>query len=146
MLTTPLLLCGCATDHVLAPAREQSAELAQSAEVLSRERQWLDAYERHDVRLMEDILAPEFMITYPWGRAMDRAAVLAQIRAGGGPSGVRLRTEGSRVVVSGDGATVTGVLLMESPRGTRRNRYYDHWSRRAGKWQVVASTLSEAAR
>lgn len=125
---------------------EQSAPADPRNEILRRERQWLDAYERHDASLMEDILAPEFVITYPSGRTMDRAAVLAQLGGASGPSGMRFRTEDTDVRVAGDSATVTGVLVMESPRGARRTRYSDSWSRRSGAWRVVASVLSEMPR
>ena len=145
LLATPLILCGCATGAVRQDAAGIRAPAAADAgaEVLRREREWLDAYERRDPVAMAEILADEFLITYPNGRMLSKAAVVAQMERMGGASSSRFSTQEVQARDLGGAVVVTGVLTMESPRGTSRQRYTDTWVRRDGRWQVVASHLSE---
>lgn len=145
LLGTPLILWGTAVKaapwQADAPARaEQPAD--PQADVLALERAWLDAYQARDVAAMETIVGDEFAITFPDGRMMTKADVLAQIR---GPGRSPLfSTEGVEARRFGDTVILTGTLVTETSRGRQLNRYTDTWVRRAGRWQVVASHLSAA--
>ncbi len=142
----PLLLCACAV-HAM-PVRAQSpVTTAAETEVRKLERAWLDAYERHDVAAMTEIVANDFMITYPDGTIVDKLGTLGQIsgpvRPGMGP---RFSTEKVQARVYGDTVILSGILLTKSAQAggppPRRNRYTDTYVRLKGRWKVVTSHLS----
>jgi len=145
LLGAPLLLA-CAVHSVPALAQRPTAATSEAA-VRKLERAWLDAYEQHDDVAMAEIVASDFIITYPDGTTLDKVGTLNQIsgpaRAGMGPW---FRTEEVRARVFGDAVILNGILLTESAQAggppARRNRYTDIYVRRNGRWQVVASHLS----
>ena len=129
----------------------RAADDRSAAEVKALERAWLDAYEQFDAAAMDRIVADDFRITFPDGSRQDKAQLLAMIRAPRDPSAAHLRffTEEVEAKSRGDLVVLSGVVVTETtPRGgtpTReRSRYTDTYVRRDGRWQVLASHLSNA--
>jgi uncharacterized protein (TIGR02246 family) len=118
-------------------------------EVRKLERQWLDAYEKHDVAAMEKIVANEFTATFPDGRMQSKAQILkfiGQPRRAGSPS-PKFSSEDVQARVFGDTVVLTGklVTLWPGPNDTsmkQEARYTDTYVKRDGNWQVVASAMS----
>ena len=143
LFSTLMLLCGCAAPATV--SGQASTALAPrgdaAAEVHRFERAWLDAYETHDARAMELLLAEEFVITYPGGQRLARADVLRQIAA---PSsrGTRFRTEEVRAHAAPGTVVLTGVLITETGTRHMRQLYTDTWVQQGGRWQVLSSHLS----
>lgn len=145
LFAAPLLLCGCAAQGASAQPVPVAAPTA-AAEVQRRERAWLDAYERHDAALMDDLLAPAFIITFPDGRQDGRAEVLRQISGPARPDGPRFRTEGVAARGTGDTIVLTGTLVTAQGGREMRLIYTDTWVRNGARWQVLASHLGPAPR
>jgi len=151
LLAVSLMLSGCAANPLNPnpPATFRDAATAQS-EVKRLERAWLNAYERHDGAAMQNIVADEFVITFPDGKSLTKAAVLAQLSQPQRPGSQspRFFTEGVVANVFAAAVILRGTLVTESGSGPtlrrRLNSYTDTYIRRGGKWQVVASHLSQA--
>jgi ketosteroid isomerase-like protein len=115
--------------------------------VRSVEREWLDAYEKHDADAMARILADEFTISYGDGRTENKTQVLESVKAhaNAGPAS-KFSTEEVHAQIDGDSVVLTGRLLQTSDRGgetkTMRFSYTDTYKQRDGRWQVVNSRLS----
>lgn len=115
------------------------------------ERAWLDAYEQHDEKAMNEIVADDFVITFPDGSMQTKPEVMAQIRMprrADSPTS-KFHTEDVRARVYGDTVVLTGRVISEWRRGDEtvsqnRMRYTDTYVKRNGRWQVVASHLSNA--
>lgn len=111
------------------------------------ERAWLDAYEQHDAKAMEAIVADDFIITFPSGREQTKAQIIDSIRTPRQPGRTQtFRTEEVRARTYGDTVILTGRLVEESQREDKSTKehmlYTDTYVRRNGRWQVVASHLS----
>jgi ketosteroid isomerase-like protein len=145
LLTTPLVLCACATQAVSdrRPAAPHSSEQAL-AQVRQAERAWLDAYERHDAATMAGLLAREFVITYPGGRRLTRQEALRQVEASAGRPPTRFRSENVNAYSAGATIVLTGTLVGEGARGQIRQLYTDTWVWDSGSWRVLSSHLSQA--
>ena len=116
------------------------------AEVRALEREWLDAYEKHDAEAMKRIVADDFTIYFGDGSMQTKADILAMLARGAGKPGPAFTTEDVRARVYGDTVILTGRVITEMQRadGTKSrsaSRYTDTYVRRGGKWQVVASHL-----
>src|SRR3954467_11318023 len=85
--------------------------------------------EKGDVKRFEEILADDFMSSYPDGSLHDKAEVLELTAQ---PVTFRGRgAEGVRVRVRGDFAIIRGRFDSRSADGKpRRGRYTDNWARR----------------
>jgi uncharacterized protein (TIGR02246 family) len=122
-----------------------------AAQVRRLEREWLDAYEQRDSAAMQRIVAGDFTIVYPDGTRQTRAEILAALergRASGRPAS-RFHTEDVQARAYGDTVVLTGRVITRktNPDGTERrqeSRYTDTYVRLDGRWQVVASHLSNA--
>jgi len=117
-------------------------------DVRALERAWLDAYETFDVAAMERIVADDFEITFGDGSRQDKPALVAMLQAprnAGAPTS-RFFTEDVRSRVRGETVILTGTVVTETTRDgettQERARYTDTYARRDGRWQVVASHLS----
>jgi uncharacterized protein (TIGR02246 family) len=117
-------------------------------EVRQLERQWLDAYEQNNAEAMDRIVADDFMITFPNGAMQTKPQLMAMIRTPRRASqpAMRFYTEDVRSRAYGETVVLTGKVVTESVRDgqTARElaRYTDTYVRRGGRWQVVASHLS----
>ncbi len=140
-----------AVGHVLllAQSAERRPLTEAEKEVRSLEREWLDAYERRDPVAMDRIVAEDFVITFPNGTRQTKRKLMASLRAprkAGAPS-LRFYTEHVQSRAYGDTVILIGLVTTEYERDGKtikeQSRYTDTYVRRNGKWQVVASHLSE---
>jgi Domain of unknown function (DUF4440) len=121
------------------------------SDVRARERAWLDAYEKRDPDVMSNVLADGFVITFPNGAQMDKAAVVGQMRrprpADYRPP--RFTTRGT-IALARDGVIILIGQVIETrldPKGVRSEEvssYTDTWVREGSTWRVLASHLSRA--
>jgi peptidylprolyl isomerase len=118
-------------------------------ELKKLERQWLDAYIKHDPDTMARIEADDFTITYPDGSVRTKAEeVEAQRNAQKqiADSSLSNTTEDEHIRVYGDTAVLTGIFVRkgssQNPSAISRSRYTDVYVRRGGVWRVVASQLT----
>lgn len=127
-------------------AQDDAAQTVQKLE-----RAWLDAYEQHDSKAMDAIVADDFSITFPNGSMQTKPQIMASLnpsRPPGAPT-MKFRTEEVRARVYGDTVILTGLVITEIQRAgqgnsTEQQRYTDTYVKRNGRWQVVASHLSNA--
>ncbi len=134
----------------LAPA--QQPKLSQAEEEVRRlERQWLDAYEQNDAEAMNRIVADDFTITFPNGEMQTKPQLMTMVKAPRRASQprMRFRTEGVQSRAYGNTVILIGKVITEYERegktATEQSRYTDTYVRRGGRWQVVASHLSNVA-
>jgi uncharacterized protein (TIGR02246 family) len=136
------LIAGCG----LVLAQDDAGQAVQKLE-----RDWLNAYEQHDEKAMDAIVAEDFTITFPNGSMQTKSQILASIkspRAPGGPA-MKFHTEEVKARVYGDTVILTGRVVTEYQRdgqttSKEQQRYTDTYVKRNGRWQVVASHLSNA--
>ena len=125
------------------------AQGGPTQEVQKLERSWLDAYEQHDAKAMDAIVADDFTITFPDGRVQTKPQIIASLRSPRPADGrsMKFRTEEVQPRAYGDVVVITGIVVTELQRdgktvSERRERYTDTYLKRNGRWQVVASHLS----
>lgn len=118
-------------------------------EVQKLERAWLDAYEQHDAKAMETIVADDFTITFPDGSMQTKPQIMAGLRSPRPADGrsMKFRTEEVQPRAYGDVVILVGIVVTEYQRDSKtvsesRQRYTDTYVKRNGRWQVVASHLS----
>jgi len=138
------------TLSLVSGAQAQSLSQDKGADVRKLERSWLDAYEKHDVAAMTAIVADDFVITFPDGSQQTKPQILRMIGRPVVPEqAMKFRTEDVKTRVYGDTVILSGRVITESTRDgklvTEQQTYTDTYVRRDGKWQVVASHLSNVA-
>ena len=117
-------------------------------DVRKLEREWLDAYEKNDPVAMERIVADDFSITFPNGAMQTKPQLMSMIKAPrrAGQPRMKFYTDGVRSRAYGDTVILTGRVTTEYERDGKtvkeQSRYTDTYVRRGGRWQVVASHLS----
>jgi ketosteroid isomerase-like protein len=127
----------------------QSNEKTAEREVRALERAWLDAYEKHDVKAMTEIVGDEFVIIFPNGQKQTKQQVIDMIKRPGRPGmAVKHRTEDVKAEVRGDKVVLRGRVISETLRdgaviSREESLYVDTYVRRDGRWQVVDSKLTE---
>jgi ketosteroid isomerase-like protein len=137
-----LLMLIAACGQVL--AQDDAGQVVQKLE-----RAWLDAYEQHDEKAMDAIVADDFTITFPNGSIQTKAQIMAAMknpRSPGGP-GMKFHTEDVQPRVYGNTVVLIGRVVTEyqragQPTSKEEQRYTDTYVKRNGRWQVVASHLS----
>ena len=145
------LLIATSFSHSLAQQARQSNLTKAEEEVRRLERQWLDAYEQNNPEAMDRIVADDFTITFPNGALQTKPQLMAMIKARRRTAepGMRFRTEDVRSRAYGDTVILIGRVVTEYERDGKTvrelSRYTDTYVRRNGRWQVVASHLSEIA-
>lgn len=135
--------------YTLMPAQTTQQQTLTKAEeeVRNLERQWLDAYEKHDSQAMTRIVADDFIITFPNG-TMQSKLQLMQMIANPNPTSPKMHfyTEDVKSRAYGDTVILMGRVVTEYERDGKKvkeqSRYTDTYVRRNGRWQVVASHLS----
>lgn len=133
-----------------APSRQAQTpnRAAAEEEVRRLERQWLDAYEQRDAEAMDRIVADDFTITFPNGRMQTKPQLMAMVKAPRRDSQPRMKfyTEDVQARAYGDTVILIGRVVTEYERDGKgvkeQSRYTDTYVRRNGRWQVVASHLS----
>jgi ketosteroid isomerase-like protein len=128
-----------------AAARQDSPSEAER-EVRKLEREWLDAYEKNDAAAMDRIVAEDFTITFPNGSIQTKPQLMSMIRAprkGPAPKflteDVKSRAYGDTVILMG---RVVGEFQQDGKTVRDVSRYTDTYAKVKGRWQVVASHLS----
>jgi ketosteroid isomerase-like protein len=127
----------------------QNAPTMTSAqqEVRKLERAWLDAYEKRDVAAMTAIVADDFTITFVDGTMQTKPQIIESLKRPGGSSS-KFLTENVQSREYGDTVILIGTVISEWTRNGKamsdRSRYTDTYVKRNGRWQVVASHLSNA--
>ncbi len=117
-------------------------------DVRKLERAWLDAYEKVDAEAMNRIVANDFVITFPDGSMQTKAQILEQLKRPRNPNSPanKFHTEEVQAKVYGDTVILIGRVITEWQREGKtmreQNRYTDTYVKREGRWQVVASHLS----
>ena len=115
-------------------------------DVRKLERAWLDAYEKHDVAAMTAIVADDFTITFNDGSIQTKPQIIESLKRPGGST--KFHTENVQSRSYGDVVILIGLVVYEWKQGDKdmsdRSRYTDTYIKRSGKWQVVASHLSNA--
>ncbi len=120
-------------------------------EVRKLERQWLDAYEQNNAEAMDRIVADDFAITFPNGAIQTKPQLMTMIKAPRRTSQPRMKffTEDVQSRTYGDTVILMGRVITEYERDGKtvkeQSRYTDTYVRRKGRWQVVASHLSNVA-
>ena len=136
-----LLLVVTALSAVQAHAQDQ----APADEVKKIERQWLDAYEKHDSAAMDKIVASDWTGTFPDGGVQTKDTVMRMVKSPRPPEmpGPKFHTEDVKARVYGDTVILTGRIITDWPGGGKQEaRYTDTYVKRNGSWQVVASHMS----
>jgi ketosteroid isomerase-like protein len=155
MRRTILFVILCATLPLSAggsvgPRRQEAGGAEQ--EVRKLERAWLDAYEQSDAKAMGAIVADDFTITFPDGSMQTKPQIMEMIKRPRGPASPapRFYTEDVRSRAYGDTVILMGRVISEYAREGKTvkdaSRYTDTYVKRGGRWQVVASHLSNDAR
>ncbi len=134
----------------LSPARQvQQPKLTKAEEEVRKlERQWLDAYEQNNSEAMDRIVADDFTITFPNGGIQTKPQIMAMVKAPrrAGQPQMRFSTEDVQSRAYGDTVILIGRVVTEYERDGKtvkeQSRYTDTYVQRKGRWQVVASHLS----
>lgn len=139
-------LAGVATSPALA---EPAPAAAPVPEVLARERTWLDAAERNDLTVMDDVLADDFITTLPDGRRRTKADVMALVRDGraAGKHIPHLVTHDTVARAHGDVVVLVGVVDTVDAHGAllQSAMYTDTWVRDGSRWRVVTGHTTHPA-
>ena len=133
----------------LMPAQTTQQQTLTKAEeeVRNLERQWLNAYEQHDSQTMTRIVADDFIITFPNGTMQSKLQLMQMIANPNATSPkMHFYTEDVKSRAYGDTVILMGRVVTEYERDGKKvkeqSRYTDTYVRRNGRWQVVASHLS----
>jgi uncharacterized protein (TIGR02246 family) len=135
---------------LVACASEVAAQNDAAQEVRKLERAWLDAYEQHDSKAMDRIVADDFTITFTDGRIQTKPQIMKSIAAPRNPNNPpsRFYTEDVQARVYNDTVILIGLVTSQWQQNGQpmkeQNRYTDTYVKRNGRWQVVASHLSNA--
>lgn len=144
MLLILLTIITCVT-AVHAQANKEISKSEQ--EVRKLERAWLDAYEKRDAEAMNAIVADDFTITFADGSIQRKPRIIESLKRPGGSS-TKFYTENVESRAYGDTVVLIGLVTSEWKQNdkpmTDRSRYTDTYVQRNGRWQVVASHLSNA--
>ena len=142
-LSTALVLLTLTLSGAVAFTQESPVDAVQKLE-----RAWLDAYEQHDAKAMDAIVADDFTITFANGGMQTKPQIIASLESPR-PAGrsMKFRTEEVQPRAYGDVVILVGIVVTEYQRdgktvSERRERYTDTYVKRNGRWQVVASHLS----
>ena len=131
----------------LSPATGQTRNSKAERELLKLQREWLDAYQKHDAAALERIEADDFTLTEADGQVTTKPEDVASIRNAKPPQpDDSFDAEDVQVRLYGDTAILMGrVILKYRNKGqmvVERYRYTDTYLKRRGRWRVVASQLT----
>lgn len=133
-----------------ATAQKQGLSKAEQ-EVRLLEREWLDAYEQYDVEAMNRIVADDFLITHIDSTMQTKPQIVANLKAPRreGQPAMKFFTEDVESRVYNDTVILTGRVVTQYSVGGKtarqQSRYTDTYVKRKGRWQVVASHLTNIA-
>jgi uncharacterized protein (TIGR02246 family) len=147
VIALTLLIAASCGFSLAQQAQPQSPSKAEE-DVRKLERQWLDAYEQNNAEAMNLIVADDFTITFPNGAMQTKPQIMAMVKAPRRASAPKMRfiTEDVRSRAYGDTVILIGRVVSEYERDGKAfreaSRYTDTYVQRNGRWQVVASHLS----
>jgi hypothetical protein len=112
----------------------------QESEIISREKEWMDAWIAKDVSVFRDILSDDFLLSSARGNLMEKTE---WINNASGPftcksfiwKEIKVRTYGNAAVVN---ATVEQVASVGEKDWSGFFMLTDVWVHQNGKWQVVS--------
>jgi ketosteroid isomerase-like protein len=131
-----------------AAAQEAAAAAGQDSAAIARlHERWIRAFQQHDPKLLESVLANEFVVYVPEPftkqQLMENTKDSSVTRQSVSQDELRVRLLGS----ARDVAFVTGLVTQKGLRKgqpvMRRSRYTEVWVKRGGGWQCVAGQSSE---
>jgi ketosteroid isomerase-like protein len=138
-----LLIAATTLAAIQANGQQDQGQAEQ--EVRKVERQWLDAYEKHDSAAMDKIVANDWTGTFPDGSVHTKTTVMRMVKNPRPPEmpGPKFSSQDVKARVYGDTVILVGRIITEWPSGSRQEaRYTDTYVKRNGAWQVVASHMS----
>jgi ketosteroid isomerase-like protein len=142
------LLCLLAVIGTVTPSEAQLSVPSDQDVLIQLERDWDAAFHRNDVRFIANVLADEFIATYPDGSRGDKAKELA-LAAQFNQQVDSSRVDEFTVKVYRDTAVVWFTQQMTGPSQGRQTtvttRYVDVFVMRDGRWQCVASQSTKVA-
>ena len=148
-MTRPIFLAALLCTLIVPTVFAEKTDSVQQVRQLERE--WLDAYEKHDSAAMQRIVADDFSIVFPDGSGQTKADIMTMLergRASKRPSprftteDVKARAYGNTVILSG--RVFTHTKRADGTESREESRYTDTYVKLDGRWQVVASHLSNA--
>lgn len=143
-----IVLLAVLSSTMLAYNIQQPTITKAEEEVRNLERQWLDAYEQNNSEAMTKIVADEFVITFTNGTQQTKPQLMNMIKNPGSGPKMRFYTEEVKSQAYGDTVILRGRVVTEYERDGKqvqeKSRYTDTYVKRNGRWQVVASHLSNA--
>lgn len=146
ILKLVLLACVVLIGGVGITAAQEDAEQT----VRNLERAWLDAYEAHDAKAMDEIVADDFFIVFRDGMKQTKPELMAQTRNSppDSPRRNKFHTEDVKAKVDRDTVILTGRVITELVENGKtissyEDAYTDTYRKRNGRWQVVESHLTE---
>jgi ketosteroid isomerase-like protein len=111
-------------------------------EILSVERQYLDAHIQRNTSQLDRVLADDFTFSHYWGGVTDKARRLSLLE---NPDFAfeSIDTSNVEVTVNGDTARLTGEAVVRGnyrgkPFATTPYNYTRTYERRDGRWQIVS--------
>jgi hypothetical protein len=125
-----VLFSACAT------ARCRPAD--PEADLLGFEHRWIDALLHKDVRVLDTLLADDFLDNTYNGNVYAKREILARLAAGG-PTYPSLGLTETRVRVYGTAGVVTGVNTVKTDGGPVRVRFTDVFRREGCGWRAVSA-------
>jgi ketosteroid isomerase-like protein len=116
--------------------------VGSSAAVVASERAWSEAFLRHDLRAISQLLADDFVGIDGRGVVSDKAAELEEAKppppGTTNPILVGEQLSDIRVRMYGDIAVLTAINTAHFSDSTIRYRRTTVWLRRGGRWQCVS--------
>ena len=118
---------------------------SDSEKILQMERQWTEAYQQRDVRILAALLAEDFIITVEDGSTYGKMGYISHtantsVRVDLAElSELKVRMHGNAAIVTGayhEKGTSNGIAYEY------RDRLTDLWMKSGGAWQVIASHYS----
>lgn len=123
-------------------ASSAAGRQAVMAELSKLENDWIRANIKADKEALDRILADEYTGTMHDGTTQTKEEYLADIKPD--RTARSWSSEDVRLEFEGDTATMTGVLIWNSTRGTQRFRFTDAFVKRDGRWQAISSVTTPA--
>jgi ketosteroid isomerase-like protein len=143
MMPQPTLGRGVSDSRAKGPTasekRSQKRKVEQSLRMMSGD--LIQAYPKHEVAVLDRILADDLTVINPDGSSGDKAGEIGGLRSG------KLKLESvinddMKVRVFGETAVVTGRATIRGQIDGReirdQNRYTSVFVKRRGRWQVIA--------
>lgn len=137
-----LILVAGASSQTLAPTKPAAAE----QELLKLEQDMAKADVKADVAFLDRVLAEDWEFTGADGTVWAKAEALTHVKSGEEEASFAT-LDGMKARVYGDAAVVTGRSTFKTKlKGkdiSAQFRFTDTWIRKAGRWQCVATHVSE---